>query len=552
MKGFVRQHVGEIVLVGCILTFVVILLFLQLRRFNLLGAFAFDLGIYQQAVWQMAQGQPLFNTVRGTHFFGDHFRPIMFLFVSFYRLWAHPFWLFLGQTLALGLGALPLYRLALRHTQNFWAACLVVVGYLLHPALFPMPLFDFHSVLLAVPFLLWAIDAAERGRPLPFFFAHLMALTCKEDVAVATGSVSLFALLVRRRWWGSLGLLMSLLWFWVATTLIGKFGGVGQSPYFVLYAHWGKTPTDILFNLLRQPLPALHALLFCSGQTSAPGVYPLLLLAPLGFLPLLAPDVLTFGLPSYVLIVLSERPIMRELGYWHSSLVLPWLMVANAIAWGRLLHWGQTFPPPHRTQWHQLLALYWLTCLLFSAWRYGLPTVHRFTHHTLPSEQAQAIRALLGHLIPPDASVSATSSLVPLLAHRREIYLFPNPFHPFMWGASEEALKEQMGRKKITLLPPNRFLQRLTQTPVEFIALMPQTHLGPLRKTDYSALAVSVLTCPAYGVIAVQDGVIILQRGADFLLGLRRLGVDASVFSEPQNLLRAVQERWRQLTGEAQ
>jgi hypothetical protein len=111
-----------------------------------------------------------------------------------------------------------------------------------------MPIFDFHPVLLAIPFLLWAIDAAERGHPFPFFFAHFMALTCKEDVAVATASVSLFALLVRRRWWGSLGLLMSFLWFWVATTLIGKFGGIEQSPYFVLYARWGKTPTDILFE----------------------------------------------------------------------------------------------------------------------------------------------------------------------------------------------------------------------------------------------------------------------------------------------------------------
>jgi uncharacterized membrane protein len=104
VKGFVRQHIGEIVLVGGIVTFVLILLFLQLRRFNLLGALAFDLGIYEQAAWQMAQGQPLFNTVRGTHFFGDHFRPIMFLFVPFYRLWAHPFW---GKPLHWGWGLCP-------------------------------------------------------------------------------------------------------------------------------------------------------------------------------------------------------------------------------------------------------------------------------------------------------------------------------------------------------------------------------------------------------------------------------------------------------------
>lgn len=479
-------------------------------------------------------------------FFGDHFRPIMFLFAPLYRLWSHPFWLLLGQTLALALGALPLYRIALRHTQKPWAASLVAIGYLLHPASFTMLFFDFHPILLAVPFLLWAIDAADEGRPIPFFFAIIMASTCKEDVAVAVASISLFALFRRRRW-GGLGLLMSLFWFWLATNLIARLGGVEYSPYLVLYKRWGETPLEILCGLLRQPFAIFQALIFCSGHTTAPGVYPLLLIAPLGFLPLLAPDILVFALPGYTLIALSDRPIMRDLGYWHASLVLPWLVAASVIAWERLLHWGQGFSSQSQTQWHQLLTLNWLTCLLFSAWWYGLPVLHRFSHNALPSEQAQAIRTLLNELVPPEASVSATSTLVPFLAHRREIYLFPNPFQPFMWGASKEALEEQMGRKRISPLPPEQMTRRLKESQVDFILLMPKTPLGPLKEADYQTLAIGVLTCPGYGVIAAQDGVIVLRRGADFFLGLRRLGVDVTALSDPQNIQQAVGERWQQL-----
>ncbi|MER3499875.1 MAG: hypothetical protein IMHGJWDQ_000109 [Candidatus Fervidibacter sp.] len=39
----------------------------------------------------------------------------------------------------------------------------LALGYLFHPALFTMLLFDFHPVLMAVPFLLWAMDAADKG-----------------------------------------------------------------------------------------------------------------------------------------------------------------------------------------------------------------------------------------------------------------------------------------------------------------------------------------------------------------------------------------------------
>lgn len=550
MKALVQRKITEITLSAIVFSFTVFLLLLQLRRVHLLGALAFDMGIYQQAVWQMAHGEPLFNTVRGTHFFGDHFRPIMFFFAPFYRLWSHPFWLLLGQTLALALGALPLYRMALRHTQKPWAASLVAIGYLLHPASFTMLFFDFHSILLAIPFLLWAIDSADEGRPFPFILASFIALTCKEDVAVAVASVSLFALF-RRRWWGVLGFLMGVLWFWLATNLAAKFGGVEHSPYLVLYERWGETPMGILWGLLSQPLSVLQALILCSGHTTAPGVYPLLLLVPFGFLPLLASDVLAFALPCYTLIALSGRPIMRDLGYWHASLVLPWLAAASAIAWGRLLRWGQEFSSQSQTQWHQLLVLNWMTCLLFSAWWYGLPVLHRFSHNALPPEQARAIRALLKELIPPDASVSATSTLVPLLAHRREIYLFPNPFQPFMWGASKDALEEQMGRREIVPLPPDQMAQRLRQSRVDFILLMPQTHLGPLKEADYETLAVSVLTCPEYGVTAVQDGIIVLRRGADFLIGLRRLGIDVTTLSDLQSIQQAVRERWRQLVREA-
>jgi uncharacterized membrane protein len=91
------------VLLAC-LVFVLYLLWLQIRRYEQLGAYAFDLGIFQQAVWLMARGETPFVTVRGMNILGDHFTPILYLIAIPYRIWAHPFWLFLAQTFALAAG----------------------------------------------------------------------------------------------------------------------------------------------------------------------------------------------------------------------------------------------------------------------------------------------------------------------------------------------------------------------------------------------------------------------------------------------------------------
>ena len=73
VKGLLGE--GRWVVLFGVGVFVVYFLHLQLRRVAQLGAYAFDLGIFQQAVWLMAQGKAPFVTVRGMNILGDHFTP---------------------------------------------------------------------------------------------------------------------------------------------------------------------------------------------------------------------------------------------------------------------------------------------------------------------------------------------------------------------------------------------------------------------------------------------------------------------------------------------
>ncbi|MCS3917712.1 putative membrane protein [Candidatus Fervidibacter sacchari] len=538
-----RNHWSLLFVLLTCLMFVLYFLWLQIRRYEQLGAYAFDLGIFQQAVWLMAHGEAPFVTVRGMNILSDHFTPILYLVAIPYRFWAHPFWLFLAQTVALAAGALPLYRLALRHIQKDWLAAIIAIGYLLHPALFTMLLFDFHPVLLSIPFVLWAMDAADEGRPKVFAIAAIFALACKEEVSLVFLMLSAYAAIVRKQKWAWWGIVGSVCWIAIVLKLMPFLAGVEHSAYLALYSRWGETPLGIVWGILTRPFEALRELVLCQGHATAPGVYPLLLLFPFAFFPLLAPDLLLFGLPNYALIALNERVTFRELGYQYASTILPWLAVASMIGWKRLLQVGSELPTSLQRRWHFLLTLTWCICVAFSAYRYGPPVIQRFMSDMLPPKEAKAIVDFLNRHIPPDASVTAPTSLVPPLAHRKRIYMFPNPFQQVAFGPSVEALKQQI-EMRVEPLPVSEFHKRMREQPVDFVVLKARPgSYWPLGFDAYETLVLHALTCPDYGIIAVQGDVVILKHKADFSQGLQLLGVSTKRQEQLRDEVKAAWER---------
>ncbi len=364
------------------------LIFVSLRRFNLFGAQAFDLGIFQQGVWLLANGYTPFVTVRGWHLFADHFSPILFAFVPFYRIWAHPFWLFFGQTLALALGVIPLYRLAIRHTQDEKIATLISIGYLLHPAIMTMLFFDFHPVLLSIPFVLWAIDALDENRPVSFAVACFFALLCREDVAVSVACLGLYGLLVSRKWWSGAIVTFSILWFIFATKMMAILSGEEKTAYLSLYSRWGNTPLQIVIGILTHPFDALKALILCEGHFTQPGAYPMLLLAPFAFFPLFSGTFASFALPNYAVSALSDWRAMRELGFQHASIIAPWLAASLPFAFGRL---QKLVDENLQLQWQKVLVATFSLCLIVSFFRYVPHTYLHFHANILPKQQAKQI-----------------------------------------------------------------------------------------------------------------------------------------------------------------
>jgi uncharacterized membrane protein len=154
-----HRRLTQIVLWVLVLIYVVTFSALSVLKHNNFYSFTFDLGIMSQVVWntshgrffEVSLGRPLDTELVGSYL-GHHVRPIMLLLAPLYRLWADPRLLLILQSVALGLGAVPLFWIAQRELGRPRFAMMVVIAYLVYPALGYINLFDFHPVAFSIPF----------------------------------------------------------------------------------------------------------------------------------------------------------------------------------------------------------------------------------------------------------------------------------------------------------------------------------------------------------------------------------------------------------------
>jgi uncharacterized membrane protein len=516
MAGLERERVerlSSLTLIFGVCLFSSSFLFFSLFRFHRLTAYAYDLGIFMQGVWLMSQGETPFLTLRGLHLFADHFSPILLLFVPLYRLYPHPFWFFLFQSLSFGLCAIPLYRLSLRWLPSPSFALLFSLASLLHPVFFSMLFFDFHPLVLSLPFLLWAVLAIEEGRMGQFFAAIIFALSCREDVVLPVLCLSFWGMF-RGRKWCLFALILASFWFWLAATVMKGLSGAKEVFYLALYERWGKTPLEILTNILSHPFTVIREMVMARGIATPPGFYPLLLLAPFGFVPIIGFEFLIFGLPCFAFVTLGDRPAMRELGFQHGALVIFWIMVANLIGWRKVMGWMKGLSEKERRCWQTTLLSLWIICLFCFAVRYGKSSFSVFTRDKLEKAEAKIIWQLLREKVPEGVSVSATTTFAVPLAHRREVYLFPNPFIRCLWGASREALMQMDGKEKVKIKGERELMERIKERPVLFVVVKRRTNWWPMERYDYDRLLDIFLAEPYYEIIAnFKDFYILRAKG---------------------------------------
>ncbi|WP_244349819.1 DUF2079 domain-containing protein [Thermostichus vulcanus] len=392
----------------------IILLGCSVVRHHLFQSGGYDLGIFDQSVYLISRGEVPFSTIRGIHILGDHAAFILYPISLLYRIFPSVYWLFGIQALALALGALPTYHLALQATIGHRQALFIAGAYLVYPAIFNANLFDFHPEVLAVPLMLAAVLAVRAGQVGVFYLCLVGILSCKAVLSLTVIALGIWLLIWEHRrvedlWQkrcqvaGWMAVVLGSVWFVIAVFwVIPQFSG--DAPAAIShYSYLGHSVVEVVQNLFFKP--RLVGSRLVSLDTL---FYLFLLISPLIWgLSWRHWDPLFPALPTLVLNILSSNPAYRDLVHHYALPIIPFLILAT-IENLRTISLNIRF---------MRMSLAWSILAFLALGKYGF-----FGSIYLNSlETWQATRQAIAQ-ITSDGGVLTTHELSPHLSHRSVIY----------------------------------------------------------------------------------------------------------------------------------
>jgi len=413
---------ARLLLVIAVAVWIIIFLRWSFRQQDGLGTLAFDLGIFDQGVWLLSRFKSPFVTVNGRNLFGDHTSFILLPWAIVYRVIPSAKVLMAGQTVALGAGALPVFLIAREKLRAEMLAALLAIAYLLQPVVGWMNLSEnFHPDSFEIPLVLFAVWFLLRHRWVGYWICVVALLLVKEDVALLTFGLGVYVALRhdRRVGWITCGVSVAYLAasFWL---IIPAFLGGGT-----VYS------SRLLFG---GPLPLVKKMFTHPGEVISEVVtrkrewYLWQLFAPVGFMAWLAPSVLLIAAGPLLLNLFSGFGYQFDVRYHYSTLILPIIVVATIFG---------VVSAPRR--YHRALVGVVMAASLVCAYLWSpLPAGRVHPYVADPGSTATVSFRRAARLLPADAIVSAYYGFVPQIAHRDEVYVFPNPWKASYWGTFKQ------------------------------------------------------------------------------------------------------------------
>jgi uncharacterized membrane protein len=408
----------------------------------------YDLGIYDQVVWNMAHGRPFATTlVYETNGYYDHFEPVLALISPLYWLWSDVRVLLILQAVALALGSLPIYLYARRRLGEYGPdfallALLPALAYLAYPPLHSANLNDFHEVALLPALIGFALYGLLTGRRRLMFLSLGLCLLVKEDLTVTLLIFSLYILLLKpagfRRRDGAWMAAIALVWGMLILNVLYPAMTHGMPYPFVerRYSWLGDTPASALRNLVAQPgVAAAH--IFQAPKL----VFLMRLFAPLLFLPVLGWPVISLALPVLAYLMMSDYQPQWSVESYYNPPLLAFLFFAmiSAVMWlGRQA--ARLGPSAARG----VVAALLVGVTIAVGYSYYTvapgPGSRPFQAHGFAvTPRVEAAQVLLAQ-VPPTASISTVWPLVPHLSQRERIYtVLARPVQPPDYMLVEES-----------------------------------------------------------------------------------------------------------------
>ena len=417
-----RDPLARFLVLAGIVAYIGLFSYWTTRNHDGFGTFAFDFGIYDQALWLLSRFESPFITIMGRQLFGDHTSFILLFLVPFCWVLPTAKVLLVAQAAALGIAALPAFLIAREKLRNEMLAALMAIAYLLHPAVGWTNLEQFHPDVFEVPLLLFALWFMLRSRWVWYAVSVGLLLLVKEDVGLLVFVLGIYVALRHDRRVG------------LATSAAGALSFVA-AMYWILPALNGvgtlntwRIPFGGPGGVVRTAVTKPGTLLAYVFGEERPW-YLWQMFFPLAGLSLLAPSVLVIAAAPLASNLLTTFYYQYDIHYHYGTLIIPVLVTATIYAVARARSMELRAMLVSLVVGTSLVAAYLWGATPFSRQD---PPIADPNYPTIPY-----IQRAIG-LIPDDAVVSAHYAYVPHVDHRKKIYMFPTPFKAIYWGTFKQ------------------------------------------------------------------------------------------------------------------
>jgi len=426
-------------------------------------SFAWDLGIFQQALYTTAfYGRLLYYTVENYvnptgSFFAIHFSPILFILLPIFAIYPRPETLLVLQSLFLALGALPLYLIAQEVLKKRIISITVVIVYLLYPALQGGNWFDFHTEAFVPVMVLSLFYFFIKERLIPFIVFLVLTLSIGEYAPLIVFILFTNILLVRvyhrhsndflgkKLRFSIIAMTVSSAWFFFAHYIKSLFPLNPDFEKFLLATkHWEVLGIDensnpyfsVPLRIITDPLATFRALYF---DYHLKFFYLILLLGPLLFYPLHSRYFLS-TLAILLFFLTSNFKPYYMIGSQYPLTVIPTIFIAFIYAL--------------RDRYINIVKTLVVVSLLFSLSTSPispLSSVYVKASSFLwypasdlsVNDRVIALHEML-RLIPPNSSILTQNYIFPHIANRIEAFVIPQSIGWGPWYFNYEKMQEYL------------------------------------------------------------------------------------------------------------
>lgn len=313
---------------GTLVLHALYLIFITLARYYNLNSEVIDLSYYHITTWQLSEFHlPRIWDIPSRLVWGDHFEPILFLFVPFYWIIKDAVLLFFVQAIVVVSGIIPIYLITKEKLKNQFLGISLSFAYLFFGGLQMGYGYGFHPILFFPTLFFWTYYFLQKKKRGLYIFFLFLTLSVKEEVAFIVIAFGIYQFVIKKeRKMSLITILMGIGWYILCFNIIfpyfsGEkgFGHLGQ------YGELGIGGiSGLIKNIFLNPKLFLTTLITPSDKIDT----FFHTLGSFSFLPFLYPPTLLFVLPSLLEKLLSSD-IARLNGFHYSAAITGVIVISS-------------------------------------------------------------------------------------------------------------------------------------------------------------------------------------------------------------------------------